>query len=909
MRMLLTLGLLISVQAYAAELTVVRGGAGQITLATVETGQYKALIDAGKGARMMSLYDKALGAEIVQKDESGLGGLFEDRPLFSVCEYEGRVVKQKPEEIVLRFAVSKDGINLVKTYTFTEGKPVFGVRYEVENTTQLPFKLWIRNFANPGGGAVTDADHGFMRSGGKVLEVPVPGTYYRDLEAPWAAYVDTEKKSGYFVRCDFDLLDSFYFWNGSRITPTFEWLYKPVPPGQKVATGLVFGLVTGLEKVGSVSVAGVVSAEMGTAEARVEPNFAAIEGWKPLEELYKPTAEEMARGFIPVVGGKKAPAPRLTGLQVDLGLNEREAVPVECFGLAEEAKIDATVWGPGGAAVKPETVLVRVEMDSWLEGGATLKVQRGRSGRLWLTVDSKNLKPGQYDYQVVLSRSGQGEPVRLPLQVTVWNAKLPERPVIGTQLYAYPPTLSSYTLDEAAKKKFLAYVQNIQEMHCDSCDWAVGVHVPAARVTVKGTGELLTEWSKAHPNTAVEKLPDLDFGYFDLWFDEYAKRGMTRFVAHVPAGNGWREAAIIQAALGRKVEDVNSPEAWAVMEWYYKQLRRYAEAKGFDSFWAKVDDEISQEDIPQWLVGAAHYRKAGYKPFTTNTGNIARSATLLREMNKESEAWQVALCLSREFMQLTRQGAVFETRREPVTLNFAQYGNGGAVETWATRQKFFTDDKAEDRVDEVQVFVNGQQVKMRGGSGWGNKDHGVAMHYGGHIYISLPDGGDPNGAKVEVSYRLRTAQAGGEPVVKLEPTDEVWYYGGGGYKTPYEAARAYAWRVCAFGMRGYGWWTYLWHDTENIVVKLDPKTYELKLSPAWEGLRDGNEDGAYFTLAARKLEQAGKTEELKRLLAALDQHLPRGEVKREIYAWDDFIEPTCAGYNAAKREALRVLAN
>ncbi|MEN6304164.1 MAG: hypothetical protein ABFD96_15640, partial [Armatimonadia bacterium] len=69
MRMLLTLGLLISVQAYAAELTVVRGGAGQITLATVETGQYKALIDAGKGARMMSLYDKALGAEIVQKDE------------------------------------------------------------------------------------------------------------------------------------------------------------------------------------------------------------------------------------------------------------------------------------------------------------------------------------------------------------------------------------------------------------------------------------------------------------------------------------------------------------------------------------------------------------------------------------------------------------------------------------------------------------------------------------------------------------------------------------------------------------------------------------------------------------------------------------------------------------------------
>lgn len=85
-----------------------------------------------------------------------------------------------------------------------------------------------------------------------------------------------------------------------------------------------------------------------------------------------------------------------------------------------------------------------------------------------------------------------------------------------------------------------------------------------------------------------------------------------------------------------------------------------------------------------WLEGARHYRTAGYHPFTANTGNIPRSASLLREVNWESDAWQVALCLSRDFMDLTRRGATFETRREPITGRWEMYTNGGAVDTWVT---------------------------------------------------------------------------------------------------------------------------------------------------------------------------------------------------------------------------------
>lgn len=888
---------------FALQAELVKDGVGNVTQATVETAHYRLLVDVGKGGRVMSLVDKAAQTELIRKDDSGLGGLFEDRPIFSVSEYQCRATKNTPEELVLKCTVTRDSVGLTKTYTFTEGKPYFGIHYEIQNGTQLPFKLWIRNFANPGDGPVTEADRAYLRNEGKLVDVAFPGTYFKSLDAPWAAYLDTEKKCGYFVRCDFDLLDSFYFWNGSRIIPTFEWIYKPVPPGQKVATNLTFGLLTAAApadmpaELPRLDAAGQLVAPQ--AEERSEPKFAAIPDWKPLEELYRPVQQEQQRGFIAVVSGQPAPAPRLTSIQVDVGLQEAEAVPVELFALGDKVDVKATVTGA------PFTV--QVEDGGWLKEGDTLTLERGRSGRLWLKLDTASRKPGVINGTLALS-SGQWQPLAIPLQLTTWNVKLPEKPVIGTQFYASVPTLSSYDLTDDAKRKFVVMMDNMQLLHCDNLDWGVGPHRPAVTLKVAGTGELLSEWGKKHPDTPVADLPDLDFSYFDIWFEEPVKRNMTRFVAHVPTRLGWREAALMGSALGHKVENPDTELGWEVMGWYYRQLRKYAEAKGFTSFWAKISDEIPQEEIPEWLEAAAKYRAAGYQPFTTNTGNIARSAALLQEMNKNSDAWQVAFCLSREFMELTRKGAAFETKREPITGKWLGYGNGGAVDTWAT--KVFGGDRPAERIDQVQIFAGGQPLTMRGGSGWGNKDHGVAMQHGDYIYLSMPDGSNPNGAQIEISYRLRTTQEGGEPVVKLEPTDELWYYGGGSYKKDYEGARAYPWRVCAFNMRGYGWWTYYWHNNEDILVRYRPETNDLLISGAWEGVRDGNEDAAYFRLAERKL--ARDKAALARLRQVFgtgpDAILRMGEVKREIYTWDDFINPSQAAYNAAKREALRVLA-
>lgn len=886
-----------------------KDGVGRILKATVETQHYRLTIDGNRGARVMSLTDKAMGHDIVRSDDSGLGGLFEDRPHFANLVYLGDIVEQTDQRLVLRFGVTyADGLKLAKTFQFFEDKPWFRVSYDIENPTQLPFRLWVRNFATPGGGDLGDTDHAYLHQEGALRDLTFPDGYYPDLTGPWMAYLDTEAQSGFFVRCDFDLLHQFYFWSQSRVTPTFEWIYQPVPAGQRTSTSLIFGLISGLGRVGCVTAEGIATeAEPAAVERPITPQFAAIANWKPVEELYEPNRTELFRGFLLVTSGVSAPATRLGALETDLGLAETDAVPLELFGLAESSTVKATVRRLPDTAAR-----LQVETGGWLADGAETTVERGKSQRLWLKLSSADLSPGEYAGEVELS-SGKGPVLTVPLKLTVWNARLPERPLIGTQWYAFVPTLSSYDLDEAARKRFITYLDNLQQLRSDNLDWAVVVHQTVPHLRVRSSGETLAEWGQAHANATIEQLPDLDWSYYDLWFDEPVKRGMTRFVAHVPSGNNWREAAVISAVFPGREVDPNSDEGWAVMVWYYRQLREYAAAKGFTSFWAKLDDEIPAEHIPTWLAAARHYKTAGYRPFTTNTGGICRSERLLKEMNQESEAWQVALCLSRDFRDLTTKAAVYEPARETVRVEWGPYTNGGAEKTWCVKEPLLVGERNYEQLDEVQIRANGQELQFLDGSPWGNQEDGVFFLLGPHVYLRLPDGSDPNDAEIEISYRRRSLQPSDNPAVALEPTDEVWYYGGGKYSQAYEAARAYPWRVVAWNMRGYGYWTYLWWNGEDILVKLDPDTLALTLSAAWEGLRDGNEDADYFRLAEERLKAAGDAEGLARLrqVFASDPQalLPMGETRSEIYVWDDFLQPTYARYNAAKRLALQVLAD
>lgn len=98
--------------------------------------------------------------------------------------------------------------------------------------------------------------------------------------------------------------------------------------------------------------------------------------------LYAPTIEEQTRGFIAVQGNSKPePRPRLKKLEVDLGRNERDLVPVKLVRLTELDAVSISVSGPGAAFCTSW-----IEKEYQLHAGARAPLRLPNPARIWLEV-------------------------------------------------------------------------------------------------------------------------------------------------------------------------------------------------------------------------------------------------------------------------------------------------------------------------------------------------------------------------------------------------------------------------------------------------------------------------------------------------------------------------------------------
>ncbi|UCE47999.1 MAG: hypothetical protein JSW47_20665, partial [Phycisphaerales bacterium] len=109
----------------------------------------------------------------------------------------------------------------------------------------------------------------------------------------------------------------------------------------------------------------------------------------------------------------------------------------------------------------------------------------------------------------------------------------------------------------------------------------------------------------------------------------------------------------------------------------------------------------------------------------------------------------------------------------------------------------------------------------------------------------------------------------GKAAVQLDEADQIWYAGSGNYSIPYETGRASAWRARAIGAHGYSWWSYRWGwaNSKDQIVWYDEETERIIHSPTWHGLRDGNEDAAYYHMLKQRLRTKGDETGLTRLAA------------------------------------------
>ena len=622
--------------------------------------------------------------------------------------------------------------------------------------------------------------------------------------------------------------------------------------------------------------------------------------------LYAPTPQELTRGFVAVQGSGPEPHVRLNKLEVDLGRQERDLVPITIATLSELDTVSIKVTGTGAKLCK-----VLVEKDHQLHPGGQIPLDINSPTQFWLEVNSGNLDHGSYDLMVRLA-SSHGTELEIPGTVTIHDVVLPQRQAIRMKPFSWVDQLSGWDLHKPETRRRLeVFLDDMAALGNTVCDWGAMYNTANVihYVKIKGTNQTLTEAGRAGL-ISTNNLPDLDFSFFDPWIKGFVKRGMTvlEMPGHLTITEHDRE--FVKAVLGHEVKN-SEDTCWKMIMWLYSQFRDYVRNCGMTETWVWIGATLEADTIPDCVQTAGRYQEIGYRTYIAGIDNLARNATQLNRLNAQSDAWYLSYWQAQAFMELTSRAWVYKKQQDTVGTQWSPYENGGAVSTWCTPKPFFSEEIV-DQVRDVVVSVNGKPLKHKSGIGWANKERGVYMHWGQHLYVCLSDGGNPNEVNIQVTYALRQPTHG-KPAVRLDEEDQIWYAASGDNTLPYEVARSNAWRVCADGAHGYSWFCYWLDNDKKSIVWYDQENECMIHSPTWHGLRDGNEDTAYYRTLQERLEAKADQEGLARLAALTNESnsAPLRMTKaRDPYgiAYPD-IDPT-NGYrqfNHAKREVLRML--
>lgn len=908
-----------------AAVEVTKEGPGEYPDYVLTNEALRVVVSTRYGGRIKSLVDRATGNDLVGLWEDGnIGGLLDDRDQFTNRPYLPGLGEQTEQRVDLWLTAQTDeGYLIRKIVRLLDGEARVIVDYHVENRSQDGKRLWVRNFFRPVGQPFTPEDVYFIPTEKGVEQGQKEG-YFPSLSAPWFAVVNVPAQRGLAVAVDAAFLEQFYFWSGGTEIRTEEWIYQPLPPGKQMDTQVTLALVTALpqeirhrDETFTLPAAGAEPVAAPAME-KTEPPFTAIPGWQPAKPAYEPTEADRARGFWVGVGRDRLKRTPVGELRLDVGRGEKESDYVNVMALRalEEVQVAAGTAQPGEKALPDGHLRFHVEENYWLQPRETFPLPANENVRVWLTVDSTRLAAGTYRTPITITANGQT--VSFPLVVVVHPVDLPAERNFGFKPYHAIISLSGgYDLSKPeALASLRAHLDALQEIRANIVDWLANPWELLRLARIADTGEPLADVVKVDPQRVrVDHLPHLDFSAFDPWIDEAKKRGFNRLETYYEWGDDWRAQATLKAATGRDLAPL-SEEGKAIRDWVWRELIAYWRQHGFAEIWCKISDEISPEAIPGYIEAAKVAQSLGMRPYTTITGHIAQRAPLINEMNPYCDEWQVQLALTSDFHTAITQKFALERREQKITATWGAYTNGGAKDTWATQLFEAALPVAYRDVQEVHVFEGDRELEARGGSPWGNQEHGVFFLYGNHLYLSLSDGADPNtaGRTLTVCYVVRVPSETGEPLARIDPTDELWFYGGSSspFRSPYEDNRRLGWWAAWEGYAGYGFWCYDWWQETEHICQFSPDFAQRTDSPSFLGLRDGNEDAAYLRLLQVRLKAKPEADAPARLNALIGPEatatLRVGERSYEVYRWRDLLPvESPQPFREAKRAVLEML--
>ncbi len=884
------------------------------SLYTLENPSFRIEVDAAAGARIRSWLIKPSGRELISlwKGAAEIGGALDDRAFFTAVRYDASVVQPGPEVASLRFeSKHPSGLSVLKILTARKDAPALEIYYEFRNGTQTPQRLFVRNFFLPGGKPQTDNHLYWVNADPAAGRKPVLGgtdasQYYTPADPAFAALWD--KKTGDGILAVTPGADKFYFWRDSREFPTFEWLYADVPPGKVLQA---HALLVSLESAAPPDWKALIAAHGDRArKATLHP----LPGWVNETARFAVTDAERQRGFWLSIGADEYKQRLPETLPFDLPLAEDRFTAVTLNILKDfEAPVRLNIPQSHRQHIRAYWETPGDDRRELLDMPAQpVSFKSGATETLWLQVSapgreasSKQHETGPDDVPMELVVGDVAVPVALRLRVWPVAVQAPRPFHVRGYYGGYTVLTGGFDINEKNLRRLDVLLKAYADIGGNVLDWTCAWNRVMEKIRIAGTDDFLAEVARKNPERIdLERLPQLDFSAYDPWFEAAKRHGVTRLETYLGYPTDSRlQWALLDPAVGKGRVKAGTPEAGRVIVWFYREMKRHFAAKGFDAQFCKISDEISPEHIPPYIAAARLAREAGWRPFTTITGMIARTAEHIRQMNPWCDQWQLGFGSKDEFLRITRARFALEPRAIPLDVRWGEYRNGGAEATWGA--KVFGPDSATgispETVERLELCEDGVPLRIHGDSPWGNKERGLVITAGAlkqYLYVSPRDGADPAKHRYELRLTLRRESPDGEPLVSIDPADEVWCYGGSSkpYRSPYHAAWVYPVMTLHHGLRGYGLWAFChWQKTENIVW-LDEDARRLTVSPAYCGYRDGWRDALLFSQAAER--PLGENAALR-----------VGRRTSEVYDFTTVLNAADPlALNAARREVLQQLA-
>lgn len=827
---------------------------------TMENDALKLNVAVEGGARISSLIDKKTGKDIVTLWKSGAedGGLLDDRNVFTSFAYRAAVMQPGGKEGVVRLtAKHQGGLSMTKTLTLRDDSSALEVQETFSNGTQQAARFMLRSFLLPNGGPLTDADQYFLPVKDKPLQPLTPANnYYADLASPWSAVWNSQSGEGVLVAAPG--IDKFYFWQGSKIFPTYEWVYPDVPAGKSITVNYSLQLIN--------DAAPDWTQLSAAALKKLRPvHFADVPGWQNEEQRFNVTDAERARGFWLSAGadtGKR----RLPPLRIDAPLNQSRSVYIAINALKD--------FDGGDLQINLQNIPKGLVQTAWqisdkhatkvlsFDASRKIDLKNGTEGRLWLTLNAASSAQDD-NGQIEISLNGQK--VLLPLEVKVWPVNVPAQRPFNLHEYAgMISMIGGYKVTPETIKQANALFAAFQGVGGNTLNWTVSWPNMYPNLKIAGSEQTAADWLQKNraefQQKAMADWPQVDFSYYNPWIDAVKAHGVNQAMTYLPSS-------------------ATAPE----QEWILRELKRYLQTQGMQGFFCKISDEISPENIPSYIASAKIARRAGWRPFTTVTGLIARTASDINQLNPYMDIWEVGFGSTQFFDNVIHQK--YQLQEKTVVLppdKWGSYGNGGARDTVAQQLFKKLIPGAPSDVENVQVFQDGKPLQQIGGSAWGNKKRGVFfIGFNDYIYLSPLEGTDAKQSQIIVKYQTRVPAADGQSLAQIDPTDEVWFYGGA---ASYESAAAYPLKAVSENYSGIGWYDfYRWNDDKTGWY--DSVAGDVTTGPVYIGLHDGWNDACLLTWLVKDK----KIPVSQFISEKPDAPLRIGEQEQEVYRWKNIV--------------------